>query len=331
MKIIAIVALICLSASAMKLAGVNDMAHDAEDFLENFYQYAFDIQMDLSTCEADASNTIQVVHETMDLITDHTDITQYIAAAQHLIANKEMFINTYEDCKTMGPSFVAGGLKLIPLTKEGQATHAMKMAALHHPISFALNLAKAKSAMTNGEYAKLGMYAGKDVHFLLDECTIGEEPNSISDLEEFTDAFYLAAFEIPLHLESCTQNAETSIEVIKKSLALIKDHSNPIEVVMSIMYITKHYKDLTTAFSHCYHAAPDLVKGALRLTVFTSLDNIKKASTGAFIHHPIGFASNLKKGQSALSAGRYEEAGRLLGTDAHWLLDEVESFESIFG
>ncbi len=136
MKIVCLLALICLSV----FADNKDIVVNADLFLENFYHEAFGIDLHLDTCERDASNIVQVVNEAVHMVTDFKDVKQFVAAAEHLIDNKDMFMNTYQDCKTCGPDFVKGGLALKPLAAPGAAANAVEKAALHHPIGFPKNL-----------------------------------------------------------------------------------------------------------------------------------------------------------------------------------------------
>lgn len=144
------------------------------------------------------------------MYTDKSSVEEFIQAATYLIDNKDQFITTYSDCKATGPEFAAGVTKLMPLTHEGVLTSAIKSATLAHPLAFPTNLLKAKSNFADGNYRKAGEYAGSDVHFILDAATTTSKP-SVDDLETFTDHFWQAAFDLPLHLESCTQNTESSL------------------------------------------------------------------------------------------------------------------------
>jgi len=147
---------------------------------------------------------------------------------------------------------------LLPLTHEGVLTKSIKAATLHHPFSFAKNLLSAKSSFSKGEYRKAGVAAGKDVHFILDEAN-KPVTATVNELEDFTDHFWAAAFGVPLHLEECTTKSASSLKVIEKSIALIKDHSNPIEVAISMFYIKAHYTDIAVAYADCTKVAPYLI------------------------------------------------------------------------
>lgn len=58
MKIIAILALICLATAMTISRPKEDIVHDAEEFLEGFWGKAFDTTLDLETCEGDASSAL---------------------------------------------------------------------------------------------------------------------------------------------------------------------------------------------------------------------------------------------------------------------------------
>ena len=81
MKIVALLALICLSA----FADNKDIVVDADLFLENFYSAAFGIDLHLDTCEGDAVNVVQLINESMLMVTDWTSVTQLTKAALHIV------------------------------------------------------------------------------------------------------------------------------------------------------------------------------------------------------------------------------------------------------
>ena len=201
--------------------------------------------------------------------------------------------------------------------------NAIEKATLHHPIAFPNNMLKAKKAFSNGDWAGVGLYSGKDVKYMLDECAKTLDEIKPSEFEDFLDHFWLAAFDIPLALNDCTTKSQSSWKVIEKAIGLIKDHSNPIDVAMSAAYIFKHKGDFQVAFKSCTHAAPDLYKGFVQLKPFTSLTTVKDTSAKAMLHHPLGFPKNLKNGQAAIRDGRYADAGDYLGTDVHYMIDEL--------
>ena len=149
-------------------------------------------------------------------------------------------------------------------------------------------------------------------------------------MEQFTDHFWLAAFDIELRLEGCVQNTKSSIKVIEKAIGLIKDRSNPVQVALSIMYIKNHWNDVFEAFDACTHAAPDLYRGIKAFTPLLSVSTATSSATSAMKHHPVSFPLNLKKGQSAVSDGRWDDAGDYFGADVHYMLDELEDEEAQF-
>lgn len=156
----------------------------------------------------------------------------------------------------------------------------------------------------------------------MDECKEGLEI-TVVEFEQFFDNFWLAAFDINLRLEQCTTKSQSAWKVVEKAAGLIKDHSSFVDIAMSAAYIYKHVGDFQTAFSSCKHAAPDLIKGFGLLKPFTNLSTVKDTSSKAILHHPIGFPKNLKNGQSALRKGEYADAGKYLGTDVHYMRDEL--------
>ncbi len=330
MKIAAILALICIGTSAMTSS--TNIVTDADDFIEAFYLAAFGIDLNVRACEGDAVNALQVISESIHMITDDPVHDHLTEAVTHLIENKQFFFDTYADCKTCGPQLIDGGKQLMPLTEEGVAMSAITKATLHHPIAFPNNLRKAKNAFAKGDYEAAGRYSGKDVAYILAEvpAKTEEAPAMVNEIEQFMDHFWLAAFDINLRLEGCTKDTASSIKVIQKAIGLIKDRSNPVEVALSILYIKNHYTDFFSAFSACTHAAPDLYRGFRAFKPLLSVSTSTQAAKDATKHHPVGFPLNLKKGQSAVSDGRWDDAGDYFGKDIHYMLDELPNEEAEF-
>lgn len=325
MKTISVLALILVACTAVTVEKEN-IIRDAEDFLEAFWPAAFDTPLDLSTCDQDVSGTIKVIHEAIDLIQDKTSVKDYTKAIAHLVSNKKVFEDVAHDCAATVPEFAVGINALRPLGGEGVATSAIAKATLHHPIAFPSNVVKAKSAFSKGDYAAAGKYSGKDVHYILDEVHVESvEGPGFTELEEFTDAFWLAAFDIELHLQDCTEKTPTAIKTIKTAISLIKDHSSVWQVTRSVLYIKNHFKDISIAFKSCTKAAPQLFKGVKMMTPFASVSTITSTSKAAMLHHPIAFPNNLRKGQAALRKGEYADAGTYLGKDFHYMRDELDN------
>lgn len=325
MKTISVLALILVACTAVTVEKEN-VVRDAEDFLEAFWPAAFDTALDLSTCEQDVSGTIKVIHDSLDLIQDKTKVSDYTKAIAHLVSNKQVFLDVAHDCAATVPEFAVGVNALRPLGAPGVATSAIAKATLRHPIDFPSNVVKAKSAFSKGDYANAGLYSGRDVHFILDQVktAIEETGPGFTELEEFTDAFWLAAFDIELHLQDCTEKTPTAIKTIKTAISLIKDHSSVWQVTRSVLYIKNHFKDISIAFKSCTKAAPQLFKGVKMMTPFASVSTITSTSKAAMLHHPIAFPNNLRKGQAALRKGEYADAGRYLGNDFHYMRDELD-------
>ena len=329
MKFLVILALVCLSVHGMRLSQDNSMALDAEVFLENFFSSAFGIELSLHKCEQDASASIQVLHEVADMLKD-MEIDTIVKVVKHLKENAHFFTDAVKDCKSCGPDFMRGINMLSPLLNAGVAAKSVKNAALHHPIAFPSNLAKAKSGFSAGDYAKAGKYAGKDVAYIVAELPKAQELlDTQENLELFLDSFYTYAFGIPLKLHECAETSATSLQVIKKALHLIKDHSDAKDVALCMFYIKKHFADISVAYKDCSAAAPQLIKGLGLMKPFTSPSTIKDTSTSAIKHHPIAFPVHIKKAQSAISAGDWADAGEHLGKDFHFMIDELPVDEEL--
>ena len=177
----------------------------------------------------------------------------------------------------------------------------------------------------------LGLVALASASLLVPESGATTETDMwVNDLEQFMDHFWLSAFDINLRLEGCTQNTQSSIKVIKKAVGLIKDHSDPVQVTLSILYIKNHWTDFFEAFDACTHAAPDLWHGINAFKPLLSVSTSTTCAKSAAIHHPIGFPKNLKSGQKALKEDRYDDAGDYFGKDIHYMLDELPDEEAEF-
>lgn len=324
MKAGAILALILVVCQSMSI--VQDPIHDGEDFLEAFYIEAFGIHLALKDCEGDARSLITVLNESLNMIESWDNLIQVRDAALNIVNNRDLIKLTYVECKSCGPAFKSGIDQMRPLTNPATLTSAIKGAELHHPISFNRNLLKFKNAWARGDYEEAGKYAGKDMKYLLDEVdnSVVSEEMVINEFEQFIDAFWFHALDIPLQLEGCTQNTQNSIKVIQKVVYLLTDRSSKIGTLLAIAYVKNHYMDLASAFTMCTKAAPQLISGTKKLWPLHDLGAASTATTKAIKHHPIGFPNNLRKGKNAVSNGEWADAGKYFGIDTHYILDEME-------
>lgn len=323
MKLVAILALAFAMTSAMTLTS-NNVVDDGELFLEAFYSEAFGIDLGLSQCEADTNNVIDVVQHAFDMIDDWTNVVQLTKASIYLARNKELFQVTYADCESAGVDFVRGLNMMKPLLNPVTLTTAIAKAEWHHPIAFNRNIIKAKNAWFDDDYKRSGKYFGKDTFYILEECDSSvEDVQKINDFEQFIDNFWFYALDIPLHTEGCTQNTQSSIKVVEYAIWLINDHDSTLGTIKAIMYIKSHWRDFETAFVDCYKIAPQLISGTKKLWPLHDIGAATSAVKSSMLHHPVTFPLNLKKGQSAVSDGRWGDAGMYFGKDTHYILDEM--------
>ena len=190
--ILAFTIVACLAMS------VNGPIHDGEDFLEAFWEHAFDLELPLSDCEGDARSLVVVINDSLNMIDDWDNLAQVRDAAINIVENRDLIKLTYAECKACGPAFVEGVDRMKPLTNIATLTSAIKGAELHHPISFNRNLIKFRNAWRDDDYEAAGVYSGKDMKYLLDEVEGVSKPENFNDFEQFIDNFFLHAVDVPL-------------------------------------------------------------------------------------------------------------------------------------
>ena len=272
-----------------------------------FWPEAFGLELPLAECESDAGDMIKVIGEALDEINDWTSPTDLIHAAQVIIVNRESFKLGYADCKAAGVNFVKGTHQMDPFLDTEVLAHSIKMAELHHPISFNSNLIKFRNAFKAGDYASAGKYAGKDMAYLIEELPedetniLGQINPSARDLEQFLDNFWYYSMGIEMNLEGCVDNGKIAIEVIRKAVYLITDHSSILQVTLAIKYIKEHTEEFRLALIYCGKAGPQLVSGAKQLYPLTDTDAAYKAARKSYIWHPIAFPKNMRKGRKAIA------------------------------
>jgi hypothetical protein len=247
-------------------------------------------------------------------------IQTYIDAFMHVFTNRGIFMEAITDCEATGPEFLEGIKKLAPLTDISAASSAITMATLHSPWTFPMNLVRAKSAFSDGNFVECGRALGENLKLILLEMP-KDNLKIVSELEQFLDAFWKSAFGIPLHLNGCTSNSEESYEVIAAAMAIINNPTDPVIIARSVAYIVQHYDSFTKAFDGCVDSAAALAEGFVELTAFGGVEGFTSAMTAAMKAHPLGFMLNVKKAQSAISEGRYADAGKYIGQDLAWMLE----------
>jgi len=259
-----------------------------------------------------------MIHNTSEGI-----IHTYIAAYHHIKDNADLFHRALIECEATGPEFLAGLEKLKPMLDAAATTAAISKATLHNPWSFPANIVHAKSAFSSGDYKACGQYIGADVKLVLLEFKAVSSVAIVQEFEQFTEAFWKAAFDIELHLNGCTEGSSEAWEVVEHVMYLISDHSDPIEIIVAIEYIVTHYDSFTKAFDQCSDSMAGIANGIVQISWFGSEEGAITYFERALKSHPIGFMLNVKRAQSAFSEGRYGDAGKALGTVVHWMIEEI--------
>jgi hypothetical protein len=331
MKFVAIIALVLLTTQAIRFENKKNIAGDLEDFLTNFWPAAFGIELDIGLCDGEVHQSISIIGEALDMIKTSTDgvIDTYKNAFLHVYNNRELFNQALEDCEATGPAFIAGVNKLMPLADVSAASAAITKATLHNPWTFPKNLLNAKSYFSSGDFVNCGKALGQNLKLVLQEMP-APSVKLVQEFEQFMEAFWQSAFGIPLHLNGCTSNSEEAWTVINKAMSIINGGLDPFAIAEAAYYIVAHYNSFTEAFEGCTDSMKSLVQGMIEVSQFESVEGFMGAMTGAMKAHPLGFMLNVKKAQSAFSEGRYADAGKAIGQDLSWMLEEVEEDEVSF-
>jgi len=276
-------------------------------------------------CDGEVHKSLAVIGEALDMIHNTSDgiVHTYIAAYHHIMDNSNLFHQALLDCEATGPEFLSGLERLRPMLDFTATSANIAKATLHSPWSFPANIVHAKSAFSSGDFKSCGQYLGADVKLVLLEFKTSSSLGIVQEFEEFTEAFWLSAFNVELHLNGCTEGSSEAWEVIEHVMYLIADHSDPIEIVTAIEYIVTHYDSFTKAFDQCSDSMHGIVEGIIQITWFEDSDGAVYYFERALKSHPLGFMLNVKRAQSAFSEGRYGDAGKYLGTDVHWMIDEI--------
>ena len=135
------------------------------------------------------------------------------------------------------------------------------------------------------------------------------------------ESFWFAAFDVKLSLNGCTAGSQDAWEVIEHIMDT--DLTNPIEIAKSVEYLASHLSSFSNAMTACADSADGIYKGIVQLTWFEDAEGAVYYFQKALGSHPLGFMLNVKRAQSAFSEGRYADAGKYLGTDVHWMIEEI--------
>mgnify|MGYP001566163054 CR=1 FL=1 len=330
MKYIAILCLVLISTQAFPVTKPRDVADDLSNFLTSFWPAAFGVELDIGLCDGEVHQSLSVIGDALNMIKNSTDgiINNYINAFLHVYHNREIFSIALNDCEATGPEFKEGIKKMMPLTDVAAASAAITKATLHSPWTFPKNLYTAKSSFSSGDYLTCGKALGENLKLVLAEMPSPQSVQLIPEFEAFMESFWLTAFGVPLHLNGCTSNSEDAWNVIEKAMSIINNPTDPIAIAEAVYYIAGHYSAFTKAFDGCVDSMKALAEGVVELSYFGSVEGFTSAMTGAMKSHPLGFMLNVKKAQSAFSDGRYADAGKYLGQDLEWMLEEVDEIVS---
>ena len=292
-----------------------------EQFMEAFWFAAFDIELHLNGCTTGSEDAWTAIEKVMYLISDRSDPIEIAVAIQYIVSHYDAFTQAFDQCSGAMSGLVDGVVQLTWFEDAEGAAYYFSQALKSHPMGFMLNVKRAQSAFSEGRYADAGKYLGTDLHWMIDEIPEEPELKLVEEFEQFTEAFWLAAFDIKLELNGCTSGSEEAIEVISKVMSLIS--ADPLEMIQAIQYIATHLSSFEAAFSSCSGSAKGIYEGIVQITWFEDAEGAAYYFSQALKSHPMGFMLNVKRAQSAFSEGRFADAGKYLGTDVHWMIEEI--------
>ena len=142
---------------------------DFEQFIDNFWLYAVDIELHLEGCTDNTQSSIKVIQKAIYLLTSRDSKIGTILAISYIKNHWKDFGAAFTYCTKAVPQLISGTKALWPLHNLGQASAATTKAIKHHPITFPNNIRKGKKAFDDGNWGDAGMYFGKDTHYILDE------------------------------------------------------------------------------------------------------------------------------------------------------------------
>ena len=146
----------------------DDFVPNYELFLTRFYSNAFGINLSLKNCHNDFTEVEAIITVALEFVADPSDIMQWIEAVTRMAEYKEVFASTFEDCQETVADLNKGYLLFKPLINTKTAKKAAIKARILHPLAFPLNMKKALVSMIANDWAEMGHYSGKDVHFMID-------------------------------------------------------------------------------------------------------------------------------------------------------------------
>jgi uncharacterized protein GlcG (DUF336 family) len=300
--------------------------NEFEQFMDSFWLAAFDTKLNLNGCTHGSEEAWEVISKIID--TPLTDPIEILKTIEFIATHVSAFTHALDSCSESAGAIYEGVKQLTWFEDAEGAIYYFQKALGSHPFGFMLNVKKAQSAFSDGRYADAGKLLGTDLHWMIDEIPEDDEVKIINEFEQFMDSFWLAAFDTKLNLDGCTQGSEEAWEVI--SLVVKTDFSDPMEIIGSISYLAEHLSAFTLAFNSCSESAQGVYEGIKQLTWFEDAEGAIYYFERALGSHPFGFMLNVKKAQSAFSDGRYADAGKFLGTDLHWMIDEIPEDPEMF-
>jgi hypothetical protein len=264
-----------------------DVADDLSTFLNSFWPAAFNIKLDVLSCDKDVHGAVHVIGEALAIINQNASSTvqNYFKAFLHIIDNRNVFLQSFNDCKQTGPEFEQGFEKMIPLMNLEAAQDAITKATLHNPWTFPRNILAAKSAFSAGDYAKCGKALGENLKLVLKELNQPNFQLSTQNFEEFIESFWTSAFGESLHLKGCTCYAEPAWDLVSEAIAMVDE--SPLNIIKAYNHIKSNQQAFDRAFNGCDKSWKSVANGLVQLQSFNSLGGFTHALTQAVIKHPI--------------------------------------------
>jgi hypothetical protein len=123
---------------------------DATVFFTEFWNKAFNLKLDLKTCETEVTTSVNKIITDGGVLILSKDITEFVSGIKKLIDDAEAIYHIAEDCSEAWPTIKEGLLNLEPFYRNpAGAILAVTKAVVLDPISFPKDMYKLYNALSS--------------------------------------------------------------------------------------------------------------------------------------------------------------------------------------
>ena len=136
--------------------------------MSTFVSEGFGLQIPDLDCDHDSDTVKSLIKTAMNNIEDGFDYIGMFQSMQYIIGKSEVFTNAFKDCPQLMIVLNDAAAVSEPLRDQQLSLQMMAEAAMQNPFTFASNINRAKTALSQRNWVAAGYYMGQNLHDILD-------------------------------------------------------------------------------------------------------------------------------------------------------------------